>query len=109
MFKKTVDSFLPQRLDSLSRAPVFSHFSDTLTGLVTIRSFRSALSYQIIMMMMKDLLQRFYDLEPPFPPRVQPKFINALCEKIDTNTSAFLILQVFYIVQSNSGTKMINH
>ena len=29
-----------QRLDSLSRAPVFSHFSDTLTGLVTIRSFR---------------------------------------------------------------------
>ena len=30
-----------QRLDSLSRAPVFSHFSDTLTGLVTIRSFRS--------------------------------------------------------------------
>ena len=90
MFKKTVDSFLPQRLDSLSRAPVFSHFSDTLTGLVTIRSFRSALSYQ-----KKDLLQRFYDLEPPFPPRVQPKFINALCEKIDTNTSAFLILQVF--------------
>jgi len=53
-----------QRLDSLSRAPIFSHFSDTLTGLVTIRSFR-----------------------------VQPKFINSLCEKIDTNTSAFLILQ----------------
>ena len=52
MFKNTVDSFLPQRLDSLSRAPVFSHFSDTLTGLVTIRSFRSALSYQ-----KKDLLQ----------------------------------------------------
>ena len=47
MFKKTVDSFLTQRLDSLSRAPVFSHFSDTLTGLVTIRSFRSALSYHI--------------------------------------------------------------
>ena len=62
------------------------------------------------MMIKKDLLQRFYDLDPPFPssPRVQPKFINALCEKIDTNTSAFLILQVFYIVQSNSGTKMIN-
>ena len=28
-----------------------------------------------------------------FLTRVQPKFINALCEKIDTNTSAFLILQ----------------
>jgi len=53
-----------QRLDSLSRAPVFSHFSDTLTGLVTIRSFR-----------------------------VQPKFVNELCEKIDANTAASLILQ----------------
>ena len=29
-----------QRLESLSRAPVFSHFSDTLPGLATIRSFR---------------------------------------------------------------------
>ena len=53
-----------QRLDSLSRAPIFSHFSDTLTGLVTIRSFR-----------------------------VQPKFVNELCEKIDTNTAASLVLQ----------------
>jgi len=53
-----------QRLDSISRAPIFSHFSDTLTGLVTIRSFR-----------------------------VQPKFINELCEKIDNNTAASLILQ----------------
>ena len=53
-----------QRLESLSRAPVFSHFSDTLAGLVTIRSFR-----------------------------VQPKFISELCEKIDDNTSACIILQ----------------
>ena len=53
-----------QRLESLSRAPVFSHFSDTLSGLLTIRSFR-----------------------------VQPKFISQLCQKIDENTSACLILQ----------------
>ena len=46
-------------------------------------------------MMKKHMLQRSYDLDPP--PRVQPKFINALCEKIDTNTSAFLILQVFIV------------
>ena len=44
-----------QRLESLSRAPVFSHFSDTLTGLVTIRSFR-----------------------------VQPQFISELCDKVTT-------------------------
>ena len=53
-----------QRLDSLTRAPVLSHFSDTLSGLVTIRAFRE-----------------------------QSRFINQLCEKIDTNTTAFLILQ----------------
>ena len=53
-----------QRLESLSRAPVFSHFSDTLAGLLTIRSFR-----------------------------VQPKFISELCQKIDDNTAACLILQ----------------
>ena len=71
-----------QRLESLSRAPVFSHFSDTLTGLVTIRSFR-----------------------------VQPQFITELCDKVtggrmlmmvmihvvmfqvDTNTVASVVLQ----------------
>eukprot|EP00095_Tigriopus_kingsejongensis_P009125 snap_masked-scaffold595_size129005-processed-gene-0.7 protein:Tk09125 transcript:snap_masked-scaffold595_size129005-processed-gene-0.7-mRNA-1 annotation:"cystic fibrosis transmembrane conductance regulator" len=53
-----------QRLDSISRAPVLSHFSDTLGGLKTIRAFRE-----------------------------QNRFINQLCEKIDTNTTSFLILQ----------------
>lgn len=53
-----------QRLDSISRAPVLSHFSDTLGGLVTIRAFGE-----------------------------QQRFINQLCEKIDANTTAFLILQ----------------
>lgn len=53
-----------QRLDSISRAPVLSHFSDTLGGLKTIRAFRE-----------------------------QNRFINQLCEKIDANTTSFLILQ----------------
>ncbi len=53
-----------QRLDSLSRAPVLSHFSDTLGGLVTIRAFGE-----------------------------QTRFINQLCEKVDTNTTAFMLLQ----------------
>lgn len=53
-----------QRIDSITRAPVLSHFSDTLGGLVTIRAFRE-----------------------------QNRFINQLCEKIDANTTAFLILQ----------------
>jgi ATP-binding cassette subfamily C (CFTR/MRP) protein 1 len=43
---------------------VFSHFSVTLTGLATIRSFR-----------------------------VQPEFVNELCEKIDVNTAASIMLQ----------------
>ncbi|XP_040580074.1 ATP-binding cassette sub-family C member Sur [Lepeophtheirus salmonis] len=53
-----------QRLDSITRAPVLSHFSDTLSGLITVRAFGE-----------------------------QTRFINELCEKVDTNTSAFLILQ----------------
>ncbi|CAB4057871.1 ABCC9 [Lepeophtheirus salmonis] len=48
----------------ITRAPVLSHFSDTLSGLITVRAFGE-----------------------------QTRFINELCEKVDTNTSAFLILQ----------------
>ncbi|QQP36454.1 ATP-binding cassette transporter sub-family C member 9, partial [Caligus rogercresseyi] len=53
-----------QRLDSITRAPVLSHFADTLSGLITVRAFGE-----------------------------ENRFINELCEKVDTNTSAFLILQ----------------
>lgn len=53
-----------QRLESISRTPVLSHFTDTLGGLVTVRAFGE-----------------------------QQRFINQLCEKIDKNTTAFLILQ----------------
>ena len=48
-----------------------------------------------MMMMMKltmTMLMSFVNFVDIY--RVQPKFINALCEKIDTNTSAFLVLQV---------------
>ena len=44
------------------------------------------------MMMMMMMLMSFANFVDIY--RVQPKFINALCEKIDTNTSAFLVLQV---------------
>ncbi len=53
-----------QRLESISRAPVLSHFSDSLSGLVTIRAFGE-----------------------------QQRFINELCEKVDANTTTFLVLQ----------------
>lgn len=53
-----------QRLESLSRAPVLSHFSDSLGGLVTIRAFGE-----------------------------QQRFVNELCEKVDCNTASFLALQ----------------
>ena len=53
-----------QRLESISRTPVLSHFSDTLGGLVTVRAFRE-----------------------------QDKFVNQLCDKIDKNTAACLVLQ----------------
>ncbi|XP_023349445.1 ATP-binding cassette sub-family C member Sur isoform X2 [Eurytemora carolleeae] len=53
-----------QRIESISNAPIFSHISDTLAGLVTIRSFR-----------------------------VAPQFINELCEKIDSHSAASLIHQ----------------
>ncbi len=53
-----------QRLESISRTPVLSHFSDTLGGLVTVRAFGE-----------------------------QQRFINELCEKVDKNTTAFLVLQ----------------
>ena len=58
-----------QRLESLSRAPVFSHFSDTLTGLVTIRSFR-----------------------------VQPQFITELCDKVTRGMMLMLKMVMIHVV-----------
>nr|CAD7459032.1 unnamed protein product [Timema tahoe] len=52
-----------QRLDSITRSPIFSHFSETLGGLTTIRAF----SHQ----------QRFTDM---------------LLRKMDTHANAFLIM-----------------
>ncbi|XP_022081606.1 ATP-binding cassette sub-family C member 9-like [Acanthaster planci] len=54
-----------QRLDSISRSPVFALFSETLSGLTTIRAYRAG--------------RRFY---------------GNLLERIDTNLTAFLYLQV---------------
>lgn len=49
-----------KRLDSISRSPVFAHFSETLGGLGTIRAYGQA-----------------------------ERFINAFEEKMDTNTRAY--------------------
>uniref|UniRef100_A0A1B6GIW2 Uncharacterized protein n=2 Tax=Cuerna arida TaxID=1464854 RepID=A0A1B6GIW2_9HEMI len=52
-----------QRLDSISRSPILSHFSETLSGLETIRAFGQ-----------------------------QQRFTTALFHKLDTHTNAFLII-----------------
>ncbi|KAJ9596446.1 hypothetical protein L9F63_012530, partial [Diploptera punctata] len=52
-----------QRLDSITRSPIFSHFSETLGGLTTIRAFGH-----------------------------QPRFRNILFSKADAHTNAFLIM-----------------
>uniref|UniRef100_T1KHX7 Uncharacterized protein n=2 Tax=Tetranychus urticae TaxID=32264 RepID=T1KHX7_TETUR len=52
-----------QRIQSISNSPIFSHFSQTLTGLSTIRAFRQETS-----------------------------FSEALCEYINTNNLAFLMV-----------------
>ncbi|XP_072031474.1 ATP-binding cassette sub-family C member 9-like [Amphiura filiformis] len=56
-----------QRLDSVTRSPVFAHFSETLGGLTTLRAYRE-----------------------------QKKFFDTLLKKIDTNNTAFLYLQAAY-------------
>ena len=53
-----------QRLESLSRAPVLSHLSDTLGGLVTVRAFGA-----------------------------QRRLVAELCAKVDGAAAAFLALQ----------------
>ncbi|XP_069691069.1 ATP-binding cassette sub-family C member Sur isoform X2 [Periplaneta americana] len=52
-----------QRLDSIARSPIFSHFSETLGGLTTIRAFGH-----------------------------QRRFRNLLFSKTDAHTNAFLIM-----------------
>ncbi|XP_069777327.1 ATP-binding cassette sub-family C member 8-like isoform X2 [Narcine bancroftii] len=52
-----------QRLDSITKSPVFAHFSETLGGLTTIRAYK-----------------------------LQDKFLQQMLEKIDCNTVAFLYL-----------------
>ncbi|XP_063225209.1 ATP-binding cassette sub-family C member Sur isoform X2 [Bacillus rossius redtenbacheri] len=52
-----------QRLDSITRSPIFSHFSETLTGLTTIRAFGH-----------------------------QQRFMDLLLGKMDVHTNAFLIM-----------------
>ena len=52
-----------QRLHSASRVPVISHFCDTLGGLVTIRAFG-----------------------------IESRFINELCEAVDQNAAAYLLV-----------------
>ncbi|XP_067013510.2 ATP-binding cassette sub-family C member Sur, partial [Anabrus simplex] len=52
-----------QRLDSLTRSPIASHFSETLGGLTTIRAFCD-----------------------------QQRFMHGLFQKMDTHTNVFLIM-----------------
>ncbi|XP_059810011.1 ATP-binding cassette sub-family C member 9-like [Hypanus sabinus] len=52
-----------QRLSSITKSPVFAHFSETLGGLTTIRAYK-----------------------------LQDKFLQQILEKIDCNTVAFLYL-----------------
>ncbi|XP_022081586.1 ATP-binding cassette sub-family C member 9-like [Acanthaster planci] len=54
-----------QRLDSISKSPVFAYFSESLGGLMTIRAYKAG--------------ERFY---------------NTVIERINTNLAAFLYLQV---------------
>ncbi|XP_072031468.1 ATP-binding cassette sub-family C member 9-like [Amphiura filiformis] len=56
-----------QRLDSVTRSPVFAHFSETLGGLTTLRAYSE-----------------------------QKKFFGTLLKRIDTNNTAFLYLQAGY-------------
>ncbi|XP_072030098.1 ATP-binding cassette sub-family C member 9-like [Amphiura filiformis] len=56
-----------QRLDSVTKSPVFSHFSETLSGLATIRAYRE-----------------------------QSRFFLKLLEYIDTNNAAFLYLKASF-------------
>ncbi|XP_072031466.1 ATP-binding cassette sub-family C member 9-like isoform X2 [Amphiura filiformis] len=56
-----------QRLDSVTRSPVFAHFSETLGGLTTLRAYRE-----------------------------QKRFFGTLLKRIDTNNTAFLYLQAAY-------------
>eukprot|EP01132_Coremiostelium_polycephalum_P009298 gene9298-11395_t len=53
-----------QRLESISRSPIFSHFSETLNGIPSIRSYRK-----------------------------QSAYIDVLGEKINENSKCFLTLQ----------------
>ncbi|XP_038066901.1 ATP-binding cassette sub-family C member 9-like [Patiria miniata] len=54
-----------QRLDSISKSPVFAYFSESLGGLMTIRAYKAS--------------ERFY---------------NTIIERINVNLAAFLYLQV---------------
>ncbi|XP_072028464.1 ATP-binding cassette sub-family C member 9-like [Amphiura filiformis] len=53
-----------QRLDSVTKSPVFSHFSETLGGLQTIRAYRC-----------------------------QRRFYNSIMDRVDVNNTVFLYLQ----------------
>ncbi|XP_038067188.1 ATP-binding cassette sub-family C member 9-like [Patiria miniata] len=53
-----------QRLDSVTKSPVFAHFSETLGGLSTIRAYRD-----------------------------QSRFYGSLLQKVNVNNTAFLYLQ----------------
>jgi len=52
-----------QRLDSMTRSPIFSHFAETLGGLQTIRAFKQ-----------------------------QARFTSMLNHKMDTHRNTFLIM-----------------
>jgi ATP-binding cassette, subfamily C (CFTR/MRP), member 1 len=52
-----------QRLDSMTRSPIFSHFAETLGGLQTIRAFKQ-----------------------------QKRFTNMLNHKMDTHRNTFLVM-----------------
>jgi ABC-type bacteriocin/lantibiotic exporter with double-glycine peptidase domain len=50
-----------KRLDSVSKSPVFSHFSETLNGMSTIKAYKA-----------------------------QTRFVDSIQKKIDTNNEFFL-------------------
>lgn len=52
-----------QRIDSITKSPVFSHFNETLQGLASIRAYNR-----------------------------QTHFWNSLWNKMDVNTNSFIIL-----------------
>lgn len=49
-----------KRLDSISRSPLYAHFSETLTGISTIRSYKKELQFQQVNADRMDLNQRPY-------------------------------------------------